>query len=68
MQQVTIDDLKKTIQNFNLKVEVVNVDGAEKLVFDPKNRWAILNLLDDAYLGSSMTGIKYEANSKRPVY
>lgn len=67
LKKVTIRDLKKTIREFRLKVKIVRVDGAEQLLFDPQDRWAILNLLDDAYLGSTMTGLKYEANSKRPV-
>jgi hypothetical protein len=68
MQNVTMKDLKKTIADFKLEIEVVSINGKEQLRFDLKNRWAILNLLDDAYLGSTMTGLKYEANSKRPVH
>lgn len=67
LQLVTMEDLKKTIAEFKLDIQVVEIDGKEKLLFDAKRRWNILNLLDDDYLGSSMTGMKYEANSKRPV-
>jgi hypothetical protein len=67
LQRVTMKDLKRTIADFKLNIQIVQIDGKEKLLFDTKRRWAILNLLDDDYLGSSMTGIKYEANSKRPV-
>ena len=67
LQRVTMADIKSTIGSFALRVEVKVVDGEERLVFDSKDRWAILNLLDDAYLGSEMTGLKYEVNSKREV-
>lgn len=60
-------DIKRTINDFKLGVEIKVVDGEERLVFDSRERWAILNLLDDAYLGSAMTGLKYETNSKREV-
>ena len=66
---VTMKDIKRVIKEFNLSVQVVKRDGEEKLLFDEsaRERWTILNLLDDAYLGSSMTKRKYEANSKREV-
>jgi hypothetical protein len=64
---VTMKDLKKTIKQFNLGVKVVKEDGVEKLKFDPADRWIILKLLDDDYLGSVMTKIQFEVNSKREV-
>lgn len=67
LQRVTMADIKRTIKDFGLNIEVKAVGGEERLVFDPNDRWAILNLLDDAYLGSEMTGVKYESNSKREV-
>jgi len=67
LQNVTMDDIKRTIADFELDIEVKTVNGEERLVFDAGDRWAILNLLDDAYLGSEMTGLKYETNSKREV-
>ena len=67
LRRVTMTDIKRTFQSFSLSVEVAVVDGEERLVFDRKDRWAILHLLDDAYLGSEMTGLKYETNSKREL-
>jgi len=67
LKKITIKDIKRTIAKFKLKVGIEKADGVEKIVFDKDDRWAILNLLDDAYLGSEMTGINYEANSKREV-
>jgi hypothetical protein len=32
---------------------------------DPQKRWAILKLLDDSYLTSTLTDYNYEANSKQ---
>jgi hypothetical protein len=47
-------------------VEVQENAGESSLVFhnDPQRRWKILKLLDDDYLASSLTSLKYEANSK----
>jgi hypothetical protein len=63
IETVTLDDIKRTIDEFGLNIPITP-DG--KLVFDKarENRWKILNLLDDNYLGSTMTQLKYEANSK----
>lgn len=65
--QITMPLIKETIQEFNLNVQTTLVNGDEKLLFDKSNRWEILNLLDDAYLGSKLTGNKYEVNSKRQL-
>jgi hypothetical protein len=69
LSRVTMKDIKRVIRDFKLAAEVVERDGEERLVFDPeaKDRWLILRILDDDYLGSVMTKLKYEANSKRPV-
>ncbi len=63
---LTFADLRKTISKFNLKVDIVEHKNAESLVFDNsrEKRWLILKLLDDDYLGSTMTRQKYEVNSK----
>ena len=67
LANVTMAKVKRVIASFDLGIEVRVVNGDERLVFDRKDRWAILNLLDDAYLESDMTGLKYETNSKREV-
>lgn len=67
LPRVTMADIKRTIAAFRLDIAVEVVDGEERLVFNRRDRWAILNLLDDAYLGSQMTGLKYETNSKRQM-
>jgi len=57
--------MKKVIRGFHLPIKTAKVDGQESLVFDPADKSAILHLLDDYDHASSMTGIKYGANSKR---
>ena len=63
LARVTMDNIRATIDEFSLDIDIDD-DG---LVFDnaPSRRWEILKLLDDDYLGSVMTGEKYETNSKR---
>lgn len=67
LQQVTTADLRRTIKQFALPVQLSGPRGREKLVFDPKQRWALLNLLDDRHVASVMTRRKYEASSKREL-
>jgi len=64
--RVTMDDIRRTINEFGLDVQIVTEDGQERLLFEvtPAKRWLILKLLDDDFLGSIMTDEKYEVNSK----
>jgi Domain of unknown function (DUF4868) len=64
--RVTMQDMRRTIDEFHLDVQIVQENGQEKLVFEGSlaKRWLILKLLDDDYLGSTMTHEKYEVNSK----
>jgi hypothetical protein len=66
---VTMADIRRTINEFNLDIQIADVGGREQLVFEatPSKRWLILKLLDDDYLGSIMTTLKYEVNSKSPL-
>jgi hypothetical protein len=66
LNRVTIQDIRRTINEFRLEVQIVNENGQEKLLFEanPNRRWLILKLLDDDFLGSIMTQEKYEVNSK----
>lgn len=69
LQSVTMADIKRTLAEFGLEVPIVVEAGVEKLTFEasPAKRWTILKLLDDDYLGSVMTQLKYVANSKTAV-
>ena len=66
LKNITIEDIKKTIEEFDLEVQITKDSGKEKLVFEKETskRWLILKLLDDDYLGSVLTNRKYETNSK----
>jgi len=66
LKTLTMADCERVIKEYGLKIEVVNVAGVKKLKFesDPQRRWLIIRLLDDAFLRSTMTEAKYEANSK----
>ncbi len=69
LNDVGMDDVKRTVDEFDLDLKIQEIDGQEQIVFDPsvENRWIILKMLDDDYLGSVMTDRKYEANSKRSL-
>jgi len=63
---ISMESIQRTITDFRLQVEFRDVGGQPHMVFDQslKTRWTILKLLDDNYLGSTMTNLKYEVNSK----
>jgi hypothetical protein len=67
LKKMKMANIKKVLKQFPaLGLKTVNKDGKEMLLFDPKDKWALLRLLDDDYLGSVLTGEKYEVTGKRP--
>jgi hypothetical protein len=67
LKNVKMTDIKRVLKDFpDLGVEIVKKDGKEMLLFNSKDKWAVLRLLDDDYLGSVLTGTKYEVTGKRP--
>lgn len=69
LARVTMQDMRRTIEDFHLDVQIVQENDLDKLLFEGslEKRWLILKLLDDNYLGSTMTHEKYEVNSKSTV-
>lgn len=65
LTSITIDDLERTILNYELDIEVRRIHGKKKLVYDHSKPWHILHLLDDAYLDSRMTSASYHTKGKR---
>jgi hypothetical protein len=66
LSKITMTDIKRVITKFGIDVTIAKEAGVEKLVFEgsPAKRWNILKLLDDDYLNSMMTRLKYASNSK----
>ena len=60
-------DVRRTIERHGLPLEIVSIEGTDKIQYDSRNQWVILNLMDDMYLDSELTHWSYEANSKRPL-
>jgi hypothetical protein len=58
--------LEPVIAEFSLNIPTQQVDGEIQLIFrtEPDQRFRILKLVDDDYLASTMTHLKYEVNSK----
>jgi hypothetical protein len=58
--RITMNDLRRTIREHQLEIEIVKEDGRDHLKFDPdtSRRWILLKLLDDDYLNSNMTDNK----------
>ncbi len=68
---LTMEAIKNHVRDFDLPLEIRRDPGSgrEELVFeqDREKRWTILKLLDDDYLTSNLTTLRYEANSKSTV-
>jgi hypothetical protein len=64
--ELSVARLEPVIRDFALDVQTVQDGGERKLVFDPRpeRRFLILKLLDDDYLQSMLTDLRYEVNSK----
>lgn len=69
LSEITIEDIERIIEQNNLPLKIVDVDGQRGLFYDPKakNKWLILKVLDDDYLKSLMTQQNYDAPGKREV-
>lgn len=70
LPDLTMDKVKQTAAYFHVPLTFEkNANNEEELVFDPSlaGRWLVLKILDDDYLSSPMTTLKYEANSKLEV-
>ena len=63
IENLSIEKIKNTINDFELDIEV----DCDELVFDPKKKKDILWVLSDCCVKSSTTDIKYIANSKRKI-
>lgn len=67
--QVTGEDIERVIRNYGLDEngQIDYEDGFITYNSSPQQRWTLLKLLDDDYLGSEMTDEKYAADNKRPL-
>jgi hypothetical protein len=69
LKKININDIKKVIEGVDktggkLNVKIVEVEEVEGLIYDKKDKWVILNILDDNYLRSFMIEKSYETSSK----
>ncbi len=71
IKNIKMGDVRKVIERLKLPVKTVEINGQEKLLFDPKakarEKYAILRVLNDDYLKSDMTNQNYEVNGKREL-
>ena len=67
LPSMTPQVLRRLVKDYKLPPDLVTADG--KLVHDssPQRRWLILRILDDAYVESGVTKLRYAANSKRQL-
>ena len=70
IQDITIASVQASIDEFGadtIRVAIVTEAGVQKLQYDPEAPWALLELLEDRFVKSTMTGRHYAANSKRDL-
>lgn len=67
LSRITMEHIKKVIKHNNLYIEIVTVEGKEMLIYDRKDKWVLLKLLDDDYLWSMLTEQSYEVTGKREL-
>jgi hypothetical protein len=67
LARITVADLRRVITHHNLPIRIEAIDGHDRVVYDPAEKWALLKLLDDDYLHSRLTNLDYEANGKREL-
>ena len=66
----TIDKLHRVIKDLGLPIDVNligGIGGKKKLTYNSKERWAILNLLEDTYPKSTLTNYDYHVKGKRRI-
>lgn len=67
LDQLTIDDLERTIRAKRLPIKVeTTTDGERAIQYEPNDKWTLIKLLDDDFLWSDMTKSEYDAHSKSP--
>ncbi len=67
LSKIKMNHIKRVIEQNKLNIQIVHEDGKEMLVYDPKDKWVILNLLDDNYLWSMLTELNYEVTGKHEL-
>lgn len=67
LHQISMSHIKAVIKQQKLPVEVVEKNGTEMLIYDKRQPWVILNLLEDNYLWSLLTEQSYEVTGKRKL-
>lgn len=65
LSKLSMSSIRASIERLGLSIQIVEKDGQELLVFDPRRKREFFKLLEDGYLDSQMTGQSYEVNSKR---
>ena len=65
LEGLDIEKIAEFIANEDIGVRVIEIDGEKKLDFEPKLKWAFINLLQDSNVESILTKRKYLAQFKR---
>lgn len=68
LSTISMSDIRAVIDLAQLKnIPIEKVNGVEMLVYDRKDRWALLRLLDNHYMQSLLTKGFFDATDKRPL-
>ena len=67
LPKLTVNNIKKINSSYALGLKFVKENGIEKLDFANSNKIQIVKLLNDEFLKSELTDLKYEASNKNPL-
>ena len=65
-EKLSMAGVKATIRDYELPIEVATGNDGEEVVFDEEHKWAFIRLIEDGYMRSELTQVRYEVTGKRP--
>lgn len=65
-EKLSVPAVKATIKEYGLPIEIAAGSNSEEVVFDEEHKWAFIRLIEDGYMRSDMTQVRYEVTGKRP--
>ncbi len=70
LQTLTIEKLESAIKHYkgrDVEIRVEYFNGKKKMLYNPQRPWDILNLLNDNFADSPLTGTSYHMRGKRGI-
>lgn len=60
LDTITIDDIRRIVDQLKLNLRILTIDGCDKVVYEPqKDPWIILHLLEGSYVNGLLDNVHY---------